>query len=69
MCAPILVSKSLPSKGQGLSGMTKKEWVTSPVPKLTVHWVVQGYLLVPVAPWTQEDFSEIFPYCLVNTEC
>ena len=66
--APIFVSKSLPSRGQGLSGMTRKEWETFPVPKSTVLWVVQGYFLMPVAPCTQDVFLDIFPIGLVRTE-
>ena len=62
-------SESLPNKGHGLSGMTRKEWVTFPFPRSTVLWVVQGYFFIPVAPWTQEDFSEIFPWGLIKTEC
>ena len=69
ICAPILVSRSLPNRGQGLSGMTRKEWVTFLAPRFTVLCVVHGYFLTPVAPCTHEDLEDNFPLVLTKTEC
>lgn len=41
--------------------VTRKEWVTVPVPRSTVRLVIHGYCSLPVAPMTQEVFLDIGP--------
>ena len=55
--APILESKSRLNRGEKESGTTINEWDTWPIPRSTVFQVVHEYILVPVAPWTQDFFS------------
>jgi hypothetical protein len=64
------VSQSLPSKGIGHSGITKKECkpVTCPFPKSTVREVVHGYCFCPVAPITVVFLFFNFPNGCFNTE-
>ena len=69
ICAPTLVSKSRPNKGQGHSGMTMNEWDTWPTPRSTVLQVVHEYCFIPVAPCTHEVLSANFPWGYNRTEC
>jgi len=64
----ILVNKSLPSKGVGHSGITRKECHTWPAPRLTWRAVVHLCIFVPVAPTTILVLFVSFPIGCCRTE-